>query len=128
MINRALCPISKSGIEKWYSHSILSHIMPAAKGQLSCQRFWDNMESWTAEDEIPLFYEIYEGNRPDSVQFKETVSRLSGRYRKVFGKEPDITLIFDRGNNLEENIRLLKGDEDHLNFHYVGGLKQNPMP
>lgn len=193
MINRALCPVSKSGIEKWYSHSILSHIMPAAKGQLSCQRFWDNMESWTAEDisrfeeefipflvqqyglqtrclvydatnfftyidtdnekanlakrghnkekrndlriiglslmvteedEIPLFYETYEGNRPDSVQFKETVSRLSGRYRKVFGKEPDITLIFDRGNNSEENICLLKGDEDHLNFHYVGGLKQ----
>lgn len=197
MINRALCPVSKSGIEKWYSGSILSLLMPAAKGQLSCQRFWDNMNHWTVqdinrfeeefipflvqqyglqtrclvydatnfftyidtentkaelakrghnkekrndlriiglslmvteEDEIPLFYETYEGNRPDSVQFKETVGRLSERYRKVFGKEPDITLIFDRGNNSAENIHLLKGEDGRLNFHYVGGLKQTQCP
>lgn len=50
MINRALCPVSKSGIEQWYSGSILSRLMPVSKGQLSCQRFWDNMDNWTVQD------------------------------------------------------------------------------
>lgn len=197
MINRALCPVSKSGIEQWYSGSILSRLMPVSKGQLSCQRFWDNMDNWTVqdirrfedefvpflvrqyglqtrclvydatnfftyidtdnekaglakrghnkekrndlriiglslmvteEDEIPLFYETYEGNRPDCDQFRETAGLLSERYRKMFGEEPDITLIFDRGNNSAESVQLLKGEDGGLNIHYVGGLKQAQCP
>jgi transposase len=77
----------------------------------------------SGEDEIPLFYDVYEGNRNDSKQFSEVINRLKKRYRDMFGENPDITLVFDRGNNSKDNINLLQDTEKGLPFHYVGGLK-----
>jgi len=77
----------------------------------------------SAEDEIPLFHEVYAGNISDSVQFTNVVNKLKGRYYEVFGQEADITIVFDRGNNSEDNIDLLASDKNA--FHYVGGLTQS---
>ncbi len=77
----------------------------------------------SGKDEIPLFYETYEGNRPDTKQFAEVVQKLKSRYQSLFGKEPDITLVFDRGNNFKTNISSLYDDVGVIGFHYVGGLK-----
>ena len=55
----------------------------------------------------------------DATQFAEAMRELSAKYKIVFEAEPEITLIFDRGNNSEANIKLLKGQQ------YVGGLKKN---
>ena len=77
----------------------------------------------SAEDEIPLFHEVYAGNISDSVQFTNVVNKLKGRYYEVFGQEADITIVFDRGNNSEDNIDLLASEENA--FHYVGGLTQS---
>lgn len=77
----------------------------------------------SAEDEIPLFYEVYKGNTPDSKQFAQAVRKLKEQYRSVFGQEADVTLVFDRGNNSQDNISLL--EEGNVKFHYVGGLKRN---
>lgn len=73
------------------------------------------------EQNIPLFYETYPGNRPDTKQFKEVITKLKEKYKKIIGEAPDITVIFDRGNNSEDNIELLSSDD--FPFHYVGGLK-----
>lgn len=77
----------------------------------------------SAEEEIPLFYEVYTGNTSDSVQFNNVVKKLKGRYYEVFGQEADITIVFDRGNNSKDNIELLESEVNA--FHYVGGLTQS---
>lgn len=193
-INRAVNPLAKAGIEKWYAGTILSKLIPVSKNQLDSRRFWDNMDRLSeddmaafeagfvpflikeyqldtkclvydatnfftyintsnekselakrghckakrndlriiglslmlsGEDEIPLFYETYEGNRPDSKQFAVAVTNLKRRYKDMFGTDPDITLVFDRGNNSADNVSLLYNEKGEAFFHYVGGLKAN---
>ena len=80
----------------------------------------------TPDFSIPVLSETYPGNRSDSKQFTEMMETLRGRFRTVAGGEADITLVFDRGNNSEDNIDLL--ESEGLNFHYVGGLKKNQVP
>lgn len=48
---------------------------------------------------------------------------MKQRYERVSGKHSDVTIVFDRGNNSEDNIALL--EEGDFPFHYVGGLKKN---
>lgn len=74
---------------------------------------------------IPLLHDVYPGNRHDANQFKVTLAKLKDRYEKITGKKTDITLVFDRGNNSEDNINLLESGE--LKIHYVGGLKKNQI-
>lgn len=103
------------------------------------------------EDEIPLFYNVYSGNKNDAEQFTESVKILRERYRQVFGTNCEATLVFDRGNNSQDNIDLLEEpfsndeylcstpeqDEDivvdiekaeYCHLHYVGGVKRNQCP
>ena len=75
----------------------------------------------SSDEEIPLFYEVYEGNKPDSKQFADVVDTLRKRYAQIFGQEADITLVFDRGNNAQSNLDLLMQQEKP--FHCIGGLK-----
>jgi transposase len=76
----------------------------------------------TSDGHIPLMYDVYEGNRNDAKQFKEMVNRF-GRFAKdLCAKEstpPDITLIFDKGNNSENNFALI----DSLDMKFVGSVK-----
>jgi len=76
---------------------------------------------------VPLFHEAYPGNKNDAKQFSEVITKLKLRYKKLGFGDCDATLVFDRGNNSEDNIEdILK--EDPLPFHFVGGLKQNQCP
>jgi transposase len=50
------------------------------------------------------------------------VERLKWRSKTLTGAESKITLIFDRGNNSEDNINLLSSGDNA--FHFVGGLKK----
>lgn len=72
---------------------------------------------------IPLLHETYPGNRADATEFAIMMTALKNRYERITGKKTDVTVIFDRGNNSEDNISILENNE--LPFHYVGGLKRN---
>ncbi len=74
---------------------------------------------------IPLLHDVYPDNLHDANQFKVTLAKLKDRYEKITGKKTDITLVFDRGNNSEDNINLLESEK--LKIHYVGGLKKNQI-
>jgi transposase len=63
---------------------------------------------------IPLFQEIYPGNRPDAVEFRAVLKKLRTRYAEVFPEPHNITLVFDKGNNSEENFRLLENSPYHF--------------
>ena len=72
---------------------------------------------------IPLLHETYPGNRADSKEFAAMMERLKSRYEVLTGKATDVTVVFDRGNNSEDNIDLLESGDFKVN--YVGGLKKN---
>lgn len=42
--NRCIAPCSKTRLAAWYRKSVLRRLMPMAPGQLTSQRFWDNMD------------------------------------------------------------------------------------
>jgi transposase len=71
---------------------------------------------------MPLFYDVYEGNRNDAKQFPQMLQRFHGFYRDIAearGEAPDTTLVFDKGNNSAPNFELL----DSLKMKYVGSVK-----
>jgi transposase len=76
---------------------------------------------------IPLFHETYPGNTNDAQQFSSIISKLKDRYRKLGRGDCDVTLVFDKGNNNEDNIQDLIS-VDPCPFHFVGGLRLNQCP
>lgn len=67
---------------------------------------------------IPLFSKVYEGNQNDSVTFSQVLNDLVARYQMFKEKCQRITLVFDKGNNSEENIQALDGSP----YHFIGSL------
>lgn len=43
-LNRCIAPCSKAQIADWYQKTALHRLLPLSSGQLTSQRFWDNME------------------------------------------------------------------------------------
>ena len=74
-----------------------------------------------ADGHIPLYYDVYEGNRNDARQFKAILENFYKFFKKLSGKEeiPNSTIVFDKGNNSFENFKIL----DELNIQYVGSVK-----
>jgi transposase len=79
------------------------------------------------EHNIPLFHEVYPGNRHDAQQFCEVIEKLKHRYRKLGKGDCSVTLVFDKGNNNEENIQKLV-EVEPCPFHFVGGLRLSQCP
>ena len=67
---------------------------------------------------IPLFSTAYDGNQNDSVTFSQVLDDLVARYQMFKEKCKNITLVFDKGNNSEENIQALDGSP----YHFIGSL------
>lgn len=80
----------------------------------------------TPEFAIPMLSETYPGNRSDSTEFAGMMKSLKDRFTRITGSGAEITVVFDRGNNSEENLDILEGEG--LTLHYVGGLKKNQVP
>ena len=79
---------------------------------------------------IPLYYDVYDGNTHDAKKFPEIIkdfsdflSRAPGGGSKAFDIG-GITVVFDKGNNSRDNIKLL----DDLKLHFVGSVKLNEHP
>lgn len=72
----------------------------------------------TSDFHIPLLHQVYPGSRPDSKQFESLTNDLARRYQTLAQHCQDITLVFDKGNNSEENLRRVEKGP----FHFVGSL------
>lgn len=70
------------------------------------------------EDHIPLFHLTYQGNRNDSLVFKNLINRIHQRLNELGLQKKSHTMVFDRGNNSKENLQLLR----KMKFNYVGAL------
>ncbi len=76
----------------------------------------------SADGHMPLYYDVYEGSRNDTKEFPLILKRFHGFLKELTegaDQSPATTLIFDKGNNSEENFRLI----DSLNLSYVGSVK-----
>lgn len=67
---------------------------------------------------VPLFHCTYAGNVADSVEFAALLDPMVKRVRQL-NASAEITLVFDKGNNSEENFKKL---DALLGVHYVGSL------
>jgi len=75
-----------------------------------------------ADGQLPLFYEVYEGNRNDARQFPQILRRFHRFFEELAGAGcpiPETTVVFDKGNNSADNFRLL----DSLELKFVGSVK-----
>lgn len=70
---------------------------------------------------IPLLHMVYGGNINDTTQFGSVIEEITKRYKHLTEACQHVTLIFDKGNNSEENFESFK-DTD---MHFVGSLKLN---
>ena len=72
---------------------------------------------------IPLYYDVYEGNRNDAKVFPEQLAAFKNFLKTQFRIEEisssDVTLIFDKGNNSKDNFEKLRTS----GMNFIGSLK-----
>lgn len=57
-LNRCVAPASKSQIGSWYRETVLQRLLPMTAGQLTSQRFWDNMDRVSSEQIAAIEQEL----------------------------------------------------------------------
>jgi len=77
----------------------------------------------TRKDAIPLMHDVFEGNTTDVTYFSKAIKKLKKRFRPFPDVIRDVTVIFDKGNNSEDNIKDFVKSLRSINFHFLGSLK-----
>ena len=78
----------------------------------------------TADFHVPLLHRTYPGNRPDAPTFAGLTDELVTRYRQITDGTEHVTLIFDKGNNSQDNLEAVEGSP----YHFVGSLVPTQHP
>jgi len=81
----------------------------------------------TTDEHLPLFYDVYDGNRNDAKEFPQVLERFQRWLKERAGStwaNTKPTLIFDKGNNSTDNFALI----DALELPYVGSAKLDEHP
>jgi len=75
-----------------------------------------------SDGHMPLYYDVYEGNRNDAKEFPEILGRFQGFLHELSQASCPVdktTVIFDKGNNSKTSFALL----DSLGVGFVGSVK-----
>jgi transposase len=75
-----------------------------------------------SDGHMPLYYDVYEGNRNDAKEFPEILKRFQAFLKELSETScpvQKVTVIFDKGNNSKENFALI----DALGVGFVGSVK-----
>ncbi len=78
----------------------------------------------TADGEVPLLHDCYAGNQHDSITFGNLVCEIARRCREMTLAVEDITVVFDKGNNSEDNLTMIADTP----LHFVGSLVPTQHP
>jgi transposase len=73
---------------------------------------------------VPLVSHAYPGNLPDVSQFKTMVDELVARFSTLGGEAGELTLVFDAGQNSQDNFALFEASP----LHFVGSLPPSDHP
>ena len=64
------------------------------------------------DNQLPFFYQAYEGNCHDSKLFGSIVDAVITSIRNSVGKQANLTIVFDKGMNSDDNIKAIDGHPD----------------
>jgi transposase len=78
----------------------------------------------TADGDVPLLHHCYAGNQHDATTFGNVVDEIARRCREMSDGAQDITLVFDKGNNSEDNLQMVADTP----LHFVGSLVPTHHP
>ncbi len=85
----------------------------------------------TRDGGIPLTWHAYPGDRPDVTQFATMIDQLRSQYEAITvaagvssGGGADMTVVFDAGQNSEDNFAHLAG----TGLHYIGSVPASDCP
>jgi transposase len=86
----------------------------------------------TRDGGIPLTWHAYPGDRPDVTQFPAMITQLRTRYEQVCAAAgvpaaagtPDMTVVFDAGQNSEANFAHLES----TGLHWIGSVPASDCP
>ena len=76
----------------------------------------------SSDEHMPLFYDVYEGNRNDAKEFPLMLNKFNTFLHEIRGRScapEDTTLIFDKGNNSPANFQMI----DLMNLKFVGSVR-----
>ncbi len=74
----------------------------------------------TRKDHFPLYFDVFEGNRHDSKEFGIVIDKFFHAFKHRKPNIDGMTIVFDKGNNSEENLNKFLDDSG---FHFVGSVK-----
>jgi transposase len=84
----------------------------------------------TRDGGIPLTWHAHPGGKPDVTQFTGMIDQLVARYQAVTAAAgvpaaaPDVTVVFDAGQNSTDNFRHLAG----TGLHWIGSVPASDCP
>jgi transposase len=81
----------------------------------------------STDGQLPLFYDVYEGNRNDAKEFPQVLEKFQRWLVQRAGSTwatTKPTLVFDKGNNSRDNFALI----DQLQLPCVGSVKLDEHP
>ena len=78
----------------------------------------------SADFHVPLMHRTYPGNQPDAPTFASLIDEIVARYRLVTEGAEHITIVFDKGNNSQDNLDAVEESP----FHFVGSLVPTQHP
>jgi len=78
----------------------------------------------TRDGGVPVVSHPYAGNAPDVTQFPTVIEELAGRYAGLDADRAGLTVVFDAGQNSEDNFARLA----ELRLHHVGSLPPADHP
>jgi len=84
----------------------------------------------TRDGGIPLTWHAYPGDKPDVTQFTGMIGQLVARYQAVTAAAgvpaaaPDVTVVFDAGQNSKDNFGHLAGTD----LHWIGSVPASDCP
>jgi transposase len=78
----------------------------------------------SADFHVPLLHRTYPGNQADAPTFASLSAALVARYRELTDGAEHVTIIFDKGNNSEENLEAIEDSP----YHFIGSLVPTQHP
>ena len=93
------------------------------KGNSKQKRFDKNLIAFglaVSEENIPFLSEVYEANEHDATLFPKVFGRLVDRLTTLKVRTEGLTLVFDKGNHSEDNVK-----DVLAKMHLVGALKRD---
>jgi len=78
----------------------------------------------SADFHVPLLHQTYPGNQTDAPTFESLTRLLIARYREITDAAEHVTLVFDKGNNSQDNLDAVAQSP----YHFIGSLVPTHHP